>query len=1393
MNVRFFAGTKKQYLELSKHNPVALYFCADTRELYWGDLLLSDGIRAVPSKNDLPIPANAADGVIYYVVDSREGYVVSANRATWLRVIYAPAADISAVPDSEASNTAVSVAAMREIENTIYEKLASIEALNKVKEISFAGVMLDRTDGVFSIDRDSALKALGISFAEGPIDTANKVVTTKAYVDNKIASIPEVDLSNHVTKPEIAGLASEKFVEEFVKQQILEAELNDKEADLSIFYTKSEVDKLIPDVSDFATKTELADAIKSIEHPIVDLTGYATEEFVKQQIVEIEHPDISHLATREELKTAIDSIEHPTVDLAGYVKREELDSFIKEIPDNYVTEEELEAKGYLTEVPEVDLTDYALKTDIPSVEGLASEEYVNTKISELEIPAPVDLSGYAKLSDIPSHDEFATKADVQTVVDRVDALNVVAAKERYEVIRVPGLEVTYGSDEIRLNTAHIELARQNVGEGGEANAYYIGIKIYAPANAESIRQNITSAPGIQEGKEKVPFTATDVDSYGRKYSTVWVKCAIYQNDAWLNYGMNSTPAKCLGYYCTAEWYDIDDNVIENDSIHVVFTNDGCHYSNISDAASRRFVAIEEAIAAIEVPEIPDTSKFITMEDVEAKGYITNIDLDGKADEGHTHDDVYAKREELFSKDYNDLVNKPAIPSVEGLATEEFVRGEIEKLAPQEAEIYKVDYNAPNYAAAVEAYNNGKVLVLINAAPDVNSYAVMNYVSDKYITFTKFLMSRSEAYGAFNTYYLSPANSWVVSKEVILNKVEANVEGEGEAASKLTSIRIGKELYSLPNTDGLASIDYVDEQISGLAIPTTVSELENDAGYITASDIPEVDLANYYNKAEADTAIHNAVASKADVGHVHSEYALVNHEHEQYLTDHQDISHLAEKAELFSGSYNDLSDKPNIPSIDGLATESYVDSGIAAHNISAEAHNDIRILVDEINTRLNTVANSTDEDLDQLHEIVAYIKNNKDLIDGITTGKVSVSDIIDDLETNATNKPLSAAQGVVLKGLIDTLQGELDLHGHEISEVAGLQEALDSKADAEHSHDKYLTEQALADYAKTEDLAGFITEIPAEYITEEELNAKGYLTEHQPLNEYAKKSEIPSVENFVEKQYVDNAIAALDIPEVPVNVSAFSNDAGYLTELPEHAHDQYLTKHQDISGLATVEQLATKADVIPFTEDKFVTKAVGNFAVGDSVKGLSVAEILAKLLGLSDEPINPDEPDIPDEPTGVVETILANKLPMYQLAGDGVLAELPYNYITITADEAAASQQKPTQSGFYQIINENGDVIESGYQQIQVKIPNVPFMIALPNIIDYPNQVSAQVYNELQKTWSATSITLTSDAEEIAFICDDEGCSVPEAPDGYILWASKNANIMSSESIYRFSITEVEEA
>lgn len=103
----------------------------------------------------------------------------------------------------------------------------------------------------------------------------------------------------------------------------------------------------------------------------------------------------------------------------------------------------------------------------------------------------------------------------------------------------------------------------------------------------------------------------------------------------------------------------------------------------------------------------------------------------------------------------------------------------------------------------------------------------------------------------------------------------------------------------------------------------------------------------------------------------------------------------------------------------IATTAFAQNVVSVHNTSDTAHDDIRNLISGLTTRLNALADSDDTTLDQLSEIVAYIKSNRTLIESITTNKVSVTDIVDNLTSTATNKPLSAKQGKVLKDLIDS--------------------------------------------------------------------------------------------------------------------------------------------------------------------------------------------------------------------------------------------------------------------------------------------------------------------------------------------------------------------------------------
>ena len=132
----------------------------------------------------------------------------------------------------------------------------------------------------------------------------------------------------------------------------------------------------------------------------------------------------------------------------------------------------------------------------------------------------------------------------------------------------------------------------------------------------------------------------------------------------------------------------------------------------------------------------------------------------------------------------------------------------------------------------------------------------------------------------------------------------------------------------------------------------------------------------------------------------------------------------------------------------IATTAFTQTAISNHNTSATSHSDIRDLISDIATRLNALADSDDITLDQLSEIVAYIKSNRTLIENVTTNKVNVADIVDNLISTATDKPLSANQGKVLNDLINELTSAVsDQNAFSNVIVGSATISADSKTDS----------------------------------------------------------------------------------------------------------------------------------------------------------------------------------------------------------------------------------------------------------------------------------------------------------------------------------------------------------
>ena len=96
----------------------------------------------------------------------------------------------------------------------------------------------------------------------------------------------------------------------------------------------------------------------------------------------------------------------------------------------------------------------------------------------------------------------------------------------------------------------------------------------------------------------------------------------------------------------------------------------------------------------------------------------------------------------------------------------------------------------------------------------------------------------------------------------------------------------------------------------------------------------------------------------------------------------------------------------------------------------------KALKDALDTLSNYIYNgASNTSIDRLAEVFAFLTNHDDdeTLDAVLALKVSKSDIVDNLTTEATDKPLSAKQGKVLKGQIDTKANSSDVYTKSAAE------------------------------------------------------------------------------------------------------------------------------------------------------------------------------------------------------------------------------------------------------------------------------------------------------------------------------------------------------------------------
>ena len=258
-----------------------------------------------------------------------------------------------------------------------------------------------------------------------------------------------------------------------------------------------------------------------------------------------------------------------------------------------------------------------------------------------------------------------------------------------------------------------------------------------------------------------------------------------------------------------------------------------------------------------------------------------------------------------------------------------------------------------------------------------------------------------------------------------------------------------------------------------------------------------------------------------------------------FTDGENLQDKLDKGKLGSSSSGtglteeQANNIEKIPSIEGIVTS----NSQAIENKADKDHEHTEYLKEIPDKYVTDTELSTELDK----------KVDKEVGKGLSTNDLT-NELVTKIDSSATEAFVTnAIANAQLGG-----GGEVDLSGYATID------ALNLKADLTHTHDQYLTK------------------VPDEYVTETELTAKGYLTEHQDISGLQPKTDnsltttdktvIGAINEL--KTYINNINTGggssfsgsyndlTDKPTIPTKTSDLNNDSGYLTS------------HQDISNLQT---------------------------------------------------------------------------------------------------------------------------------------------------------------------------------------------------------------------------------
>ena len=237
----------------------------------------------------------------------------------------------------------------------------------------------------------------------------------------------------------------------------------------------------------------------------IDLSEYATEQWVNEQGFLKEHQDISNLATKEELSTKQDTINDLETIRSGAAKGA---TALQSVPSEYVTETELNNKGYLTSVPDTYATEQWVNEqgflkEHQDISNLATKSELNAKqdaINDLETIRSGAAKGATALQSVP--DTYALKSEIPDISTKQDKL-------------VSGTNIKSINGSSLLGSGNIEIST-NV----DLSNYYTKSQTNALVNPKLEQITLTQAEynALSTKEENVLYVISDAEDL--KFKTI---------------------------------------------------------------------------------------------------------------------------------------------------------------------------------------------------------------------------------------------------------------------------------------------------------------------------------------------------------------------------------------------------------------------------------------------------------------------------------------------------------------------------------------------------------------------------------------------------------------------------------------------------------------------------------------------------------------------------------------------------------------------------------------------------------------------------------------------------------------------------------------------------------